>query len=514
AGRYSFRINDFQRALTYYSKTITFANKNQGLLDTSILKHLQFQKALTLEKLGFKNEAVNEFLSLYKSLLKSPQGPGWELKFLADKSRYYLSGLFRSIRDPVLLNNNIAVYNKFNNQLNEILNAQDFIGEVRKFILPSSQFIYFKREIQLPVFYRMYNNRLYGIIRKGELPYSLFGGFEIDTSFFIRKLLYSATKDLNDHNFTISCGENVIYANGTAESAEPGFTTALGNRLHFLNLNIYETENPSLLAILRRKDVVYIGTIIILTFIIIIGGRLVYTGLRREMEFVRVKSAFLSGISHDLKTPLTSIRLYGEILQSGKLKSEEKKGEYYKVITRQSERLTQMINNVLDFTRFDYGKICLNIKEWNVSEIIGNVMDIFQPKFSELQASMSINDFPQEMKLKCDKDSVIQVLSNLIDNALIYTRLKHPQILLRIIEENKFIRIEVEDKGVGMTRTVQGKIFEDFYRGKSEITKEKGGTGLGLAIVRRIVEAHKWRIDVSSQIDIGSIFRITIPKQV
>jgi signal transduction histidine kinase len=507
AARFCFRIKDFQKALVYYNRCLMFNDENPGIIHYSYLKNLHLQKAITLVKLGFRTEGAKELLLLYSDLISSPNAPGFELYYLGNKCKEHLYTLIEEIKNPAFLAKAGKTFMSLNRKFDVILNSQNLVRELKGTIPQPHEFIYFKRETENPVVYRDFDRQFYGIIHKSLLPSGMFGGFVIEKHLFLEKVLGPALEPFEDHMYSITSGGDIIYARGDSEGRTLGLSVALGNRFHFLNLNMYHSAELTLIQLIKRKDILYIGTILILILIIMVGGRLVYTGLRREMDLVRAKSTFISGVSHELKTPLTSIRLYGEMLESGKIASERKKTEYYKIITKESERLTKMINQVLDYTKIEEGKMMLDIKAWDLGAIVKIVLGIFEPRFNELGAEIKTS-VSSGCVVQCDKGALIQVFSNLVDNALKYTDKERPRIDLRVKQEDRTTVMEIEDNGIGIPRDSQDKIFENFYRGDNEITRKKGGTGIGLAIVRRIIEAHGWTITLSSRPGTGSLFRI------
>ncbi|MEW6127811.1 MAG: ATP-binding protein [Acidobacteriota bacterium] len=244
--------------------------------------------------------------------------------------------------------------------------------------------------------------------------------------------------------------------------------------------------------------------------LLVCGIVLTLRAITREIRLAQAKSAFVSNVSHELKTPLSLIRLFAETLELGRLKSPEKAKEYYRIINNESRRLTQLINNILDFSKIEAGKRDYNFVEGNLADIINEVISSYEYQIIsagfELQTDIQTN-LPVTL---IDRDAMAQALLNLLNNAVKYSpETKH--IAVRAYRQDDSIIIEVRDSGIGIARNEQKKIFEKFYRVSDGLVHDTKGSGLGLSIVKHIVEAHGGEIRVESALGKGSRFIIAIP---
>ncbi len=231
---------------------------------------------------------------------------------------------------------------------------------------------------------------------------------------------------------------------------------------------------------------------------------------RRLDELNRLKSYFVSGVSHDLQTPLTSIRMFAELLQNKKKISVKEQHEYLEIIQGESERLSRLIRNVLDFPRVEQGIKTYHMQRIDPGEVIQSVMRSMSYQLQQQQFETVIQIPKKKISIKADADAVTEVLDNLISNALKYSS-EQKFIRISLSAVNAFARIEVEDKGIGIAPEEQTHIFEAFYRSGKAREHNGGGTGLGLSLVRHIMEAHGGKIELDSQPGKGSTFTLYFP---
>lgn len=250
-------------------------------------------------------------------------------------------------------------------------------------------------------------------------------------------------------------------------------------------------------------------TVFVLAFLIL-GIILILRATSREMKLAQAKSTFVSNVSHELKTPLALIRLFAETLELGRVKSPEKAQEYYGIINNESRRLTQLINNILDFSKIEAGRKEYEFSESDVGEVVVQVLRSYEYQIinAGFQLTTDIQrDLPPAM---IDQDAISQAVLNLLNNAVKYSD-KIKEIDVRVRSRDGHIAIEVIDKGIGIPRSEQDKVFEKFYRVSTGLVHNTRGTGLGLALVKHIVEAHRGKIMLDSTPGKGSRFTILIP---
>jgi signal transduction histidine kinase len=246
-------------------------------------------------------------------------------------------------------------------------------------------------------------------------------------------------------------------------------------------------------------------------FALLIGGIfLTLRAITREIKLTQAKSAFVANVSHELKTPLSLIRLFAETLELGRIKSPEKAQEYYRIINNESRRLTQLINNILDFSKIEAGRREYQFAETSLAEVIEEVLRSYEYQIIgagfQLQTEID-NNLPA---VAIDRDAMAQALLNLLNNAVKYSP-EIKRIEVKAFALSNRVIMEVADSGIGIPRSEQKKIFEKFYRVSNGLVHDTKGSGLGLSIVKHIIEAHGGEISVDSIPGKGSRFMIVIP---
>ncbi|MHC4524926.1 MAG: sensor histidine kinase [Planctomycetota bacterium] len=269
-------------------------------------------------------------------------------------------------------------------------------------------------------------------------------------------------------------------------------------------LNLLEQE-PGLI----QARVVYIrnwffGILGVVWLAVLVAMMALWKNLNEQIQLSRKKDDFISAVSHELRTPLTSIRMYTEMLEKDWVKTDDKRREYYTTMRTESERLTRLIENVLDFSRIQRGKKRYDFTVGDVNECIGDVTDMMRP-YARRAGFVLEQRFEVLDAFAFDRDAVTQIVINLVDNALKYAKdAQDKHIIIRTRKQKDYAVIEVEDHGPGIPRSQQKKIFDAFYRCEDEST----GTGLGLALVKRFAEAHRGFVEIANAKPAGALFRV------
>jgi signal transduction histidine kinase len=230
-----------------------------------------------------------------------------------------------------------------------------------------------------------------------------------------------------------------------------------------------------------------------------IGLYLVYRAGVRQLQLVQQQQDFVSAVSHELKTPLTSIRMYGEMLQEN-WASEEKKKTYYDMIVGESQRLTRLINNVLQLARFSRNAVQTNVRDVGISELLGMAQSAVHAAVNSAGFSLRIDCEPDVSKraIQVDTDHFVQIMINLVDNALKFSANADERVIDLACDKTSDgqIQISIRDHGPGIPKDQMKKIFTLFYRAENELTRETVGTGIGLALVSQLMREMQGAIDV------------------
>lgn len=262
--------------------------------------------------------------------------------------------------------------------------------------------------------------------------------------------------------------------------------------------------------IIRARLVRNIAFVAVLNIILLAGVVLVYRNVRAQMELARAKSTFVSNVSHELRTPLALIRMFAETLEMGRLKDEQKKMEYYRTILRETERLTHLVNNLLNFSRMEAGRKPYQLASSSMRDIVSEVVATYMPHL-EHAGFTPVVELPQEdVVAAVDREAITEALINLLDNAVKYSG---PKKYLRVTLTRTLhdVRVEIQDQGIGIAPQYHTKIFEAFFRVPSGFVHDTKGSGLGLSLVKHIMDAHGGAIELESIPDRGTTVRLVFP---
>jgi signal transduction histidine kinase len=247
-------------------------------------------------------------------------------------------------------------------------------------------------------------------------------------------------------------------------------------------------------------------------FYLTLAGGVVYTArvLYREAQLSRLKTDFVSLVTHELRTPLTSIRMFIETLSLGRAKNPNEIQEVLKMLARETERLSSMIERMLDWGRIESGRKTYHRQPLDVTALLDTSVAAFKAQRLNAPVELSREMEPDLPAIHVDKEAIAGALLNLMQNAFKYSG-EQKKIAIRARADSDGIAIDVQDNGPGIPLRERKKIFERFYRVDSLLTRQTEGSGLGLAIAKRIVEAHGGKISLKSELGKGSCFTIHLP---
>lgn len=245
-----------------------------------------------------------------------------------------------------------------------------------------------------------------------------------------------------------------------------------------------------------------------LSLVVVIAGLIIVAvAASRERRLSNMKSDFVANVSHELKTPLSVVRMFGELLHSGRADTEEKRQQYVQIINTESERLTSLIENLLDFARAERGKASYEFSRGDVADVVERAVDACRPRADSVALKLTIQ--PGLPPAMLDEHSLQVAVMNLVDNAVKYAP-EGREVEVSVRAARRMIEIRVRDHGSGVPREEQKRIFERFVRGRSAERTRTRGSGIGLALVRQIAQAHGGRAWVESAEGAGSTFVLTI----
>lgn len=337
-------------------------------------------------------------------------------------------------------------------------------------------------------------------------------GLAVDAEAFVSTVLNSKIRSTARDEFTLTVfnpvNKNVIL---TTETESPQNFQQSGHLwlLPQFNLGV-SLKGITIEELAKERAITSLILIGLLNIVLITGMVLVFRNIKKEVELAQIKSDFVSNVSHELRTPLALISVFAETLEMGRVKSDEKRIEYYSIINQETNRLSRIVNKILNFSQIEAGKRKYTFEKKDINELVDKVGNTYKFHLENNGFKFSIEKEIAAPLIDLDEEAVSEAVINLIDNAMKYSK-DQKEITLRTGRENNFVYVEVSDKGIGIPEEHHKRIFEKFFRITTGYIHNTKGTGLGLTLVQHIVNAHKGEVNLSSEPGRGSTFRLKFP---
>ncbi|MBT6150146.1 MAG: HAMP domain-containing histidine kinase, partial [Gemmatimonadetes bacterium] len=284
---------------------------------------------------------------------------------------------------------------------------------------------------------------------------------------------------------------------------------AASDTIYRLNLGIYSRDQPFVFEHYRNRSALLVGGIAFLAAAIGLGLWVLLRETTREVETARMRAEFVANVSHELRTPLTSIRMYAETLLFDRVSSEVQRQDYLRTMMRESQRLSRMVGNILDFSRMESGRKSLEFDEVDVGQVVEDTVEEFEPLFDEQGFEVGVDIHPGLPAIPADPEALASAVANLLSNAVKYST-DDRRIQLNVYQQEQFVCVDVADHGIGVPEAERRAVFEK-YRRASNAGRSATGTGLGLALVAGIAQSHGGSVDVHPRKEGGSVFRLRLP---
>lgn len=358
-----------------------------------------------------------------------------------------------------------------------------------------------------------YTLLLFPILHEEYPNGAIFGGLLIDNFTFIENFVARRFAAITNGEFLFAVervhDNSLIYYSSEEAPVEPFEESADLWVLTDLQLKV-KMVGTTLDRLSRERARKNIILLIVVNLLFIIGIIYIIRNLAKEIELARIKSNLVANVSHEIRTPIALIRMYSETLEMGRITREDKKQKYYKTMLAESIRLSQLVNNMLDFSKIESNRKEYRKSPHNLAHIVENILDMYQYNFE--QAGFTVHKQLQNKipEISIDSDAITQAFVNLLDNAMKYSQ-DHKVIHITLEQENHSVVLSVQDFGIGIPEQEHRKIFQKFYRVGDSLVHNTKGSGLGLSLVNHIMKVHGGHVIVKSHLGTGSTFSLVFP---
>jgi len=275
-------------------------------------------------------------------------------------------------------------------------------------------------------------------------------------------------------------------------------------------LQVWPSNPAAIYADMRQRQNLSLAILVFVAALLVFGSYITVRMVRRELEIARMRADFVSTVSHEFRSPLTGIRQLGEMLLDGRASESERQRRYFKMIVKESDRLTRLVENILDFSRMEEGRKEYRFEPLDTSLWLRKLVADFETEIAADGMAVETN-IPEGLPtISADGEALGSAVHNLLDNAVKYSSGVNV-VWLEAEAAGSEVKIAVRDKGIGISEREQKHIFDRFYRTEGEISKRIKGAGLGLSLVQHIVKAHGGRVECESKVGEGSTFSIRLP---
>jgi len=517
------KSKDYKGAISIYSRIINEYPQNITSSGLPLVIIARLQKSDCFRKSGEYENGLNEALKLYEKLLAN----SW---ILSESQFFTYASLVKEMITDIWQNKpgELPAEEEFNRQLKQL--SADHTSRIEQWQIIRDLKIEFIPEFlgrltqsgpntqSLSHDYKSIDTNDFLVIsimipdENSKDPQGIMGVM-INTDYLENEILteiINVIPSTEMARFSISnLNGRILYGERDTDEEISKTTEYFDNNFPPWRIDAYNAASTGIGLIGLHKSF-YFWTILTLLLILSFGVVLIVRTVAHEMEVLRIKSDFVSSVSHEFKTPLTSIKALTERLLEGKVKDQGKMKQYFSVISQDTNKLTHLVGNILDFAKIEEGKKEYCFEETDMLEWLDQTVENF--KKENLQREITIrtrvpDDVPH---LIIDKNAMSMAVNNLLDNAIKSSTEKNEIDVIVVKNENNIL-IKVKDYGIGIPLDELNKVFEKFYQGSNATKLSTKGTGLGLTLVRHTIESHGGEVKVESKINQGSTFTLSLP---
>ncbi len=309
-------------------------------------------------------------------------------------------------------------------------------------------------------------------------------------------------------------GAGIVIRYNSADTVSPDafLSEPVGKPMPGWRISLFLRKPDPFQTAADRQRLIYLITAGVAIGLIAVIAGAIARYLRRQMKLTRLKNDLIATVSHELKTPLASMRVLIDTLIAGRLADQAQADEYLQLIARENLRLSRLIDNFLTFSRMERNKCAFEFEEIQVADLVNEALESTGDRFTGKDRCLKVTVDSDLPPISGDRDALVTVILNLLDNAWKYSG-DDRAICLKATARGRYVCIKVIDNGIGMSARTVRRIFGRFYQADQTLTRPAGGCGLGLSIVKFILDAHGASIDVVSRGGAGSTFIVKLPAQ-
>jgi signal transduction histidine kinase len=341
------------------------------------------------------------------------------------------------------------------------------------------------------------------------LQFSVVIDFRVYMKYVAQKILKKFDPDSSINVKIEDINEDLVFSRINAEETEY-LSFPFPENLPKWNLHLSENRPGFITTFMNAGSGIYLFVFILIVLLMLLGFVFILYTLNIELRLNKLKSEFISNVSHELKSPLTSIRMMTEMLHHDRVDNEKRKSEYYAAMLEESEHLSHLIDNILDFSRMEEDRKKYEFSDLNPDKLIREFLKSIREMLRETGFEINYDGPNQVIVIRADRNAFLQVLYNLVDNAIKFSGTSRKVDIDLTFKDNE-MQLSVKDYGIGISLIDQERIFERFYRSRESQRSGIKGSGIGLTLVKKIIEDHGGRIVLESRTGEGSKFTIMIP---
>jgi two-component system phosphate regulon sensor histidine kinase PhoR len=436
-----------------------------------------------------------------------------DLEHLSDFARRWseIVRLSPAVEAAFVLDEHLAIVQGASVSKKRVADAEAFRGFFMNHILPDLPLGNLKldlhkhmhreyegRDYLISYIKKQHRDRTYYVVLKISLEYLVKEFFPDALSRLFGKVLFCIRDDYG----------RVVYGSPVGQPGKLLYEKAFPTTLYLWRLQMAPPSAAALLQEERAHQRTEFLLISLMLGTVLAGLAFLFYAVAKESRANQLKSDFVSNVSHELKTPLSLIQMFGELLSLGKLKSPEKAKEYADIITREAERLGRLIDNVLDFSRMERGRTAYEFSHGRLDEVVERALDGYRHRVEQGGCRLSTKIDPDLPETLIDGNAMTLLLLNLLENAVKYGQ-GEISVYLGLVGGR--LRLVVGDQGPGIPKEEQKRIFDRFYRAPATRSTSVRGSGIGLALVKHIAEAHGGAVTVDSEPGRGAAFIVDLP---